>query len=118
MTAADRTAEFGDASLGARYVLAVVNSLMAAVVGMLTLGIGAGVLGALVMAVLPFWPVILPAVIAWAKDNPFGACLGVFLLCWILGTVVWGLAFAFGVALFLAPTMLVVIVGITLVKPS
>ncbi len=118
MTAADHAAGIDSPSLSVRYILAVSNSLMAAVIGTLTLGVGAGVLGALVMGVLPFWPVVFPAVIAWVKENPFGACLGAFLLFWIAGTIVGGLAFAFGVALVLAPTMLAVIVLLTLVKPT
>jgi hypothetical protein len=118
MTSADTAAELGDASLSARYGLAVANAVMAAIVGTLTLGIGAGIVGALVLAVLPFWSLIYPAVVAWVRENPLGACLGGFLLFWIAGTVVWGLAFAFGIALVLAPTMIVVIVGLTFVKPS
>ncbi|MFN3623508.1 MAG: hypothetical protein ACK4TP_05530 [Hyphomicrobium sp.] len=117
MTAADFPATFGDASLTSRYILAVVNSLMATVVGTLTLGIGVGIAGALVMAALPFAPVIRPAVVEWVKENPPGAALGAFLLSWIGGTIVWGLWFAFGVALFLVPVMLGIVVYLTLGKP-
>jgi hypothetical protein len=118
MTAADSAAELGDASLSARYVLSVANAVMAAIVGTLTLGIGVGIVGALVLAVLPFWPLIYSGIVAWVKENPLGAVLGGFLLFWILGTVIFGLSFAFGVALVLAPTMIVIIVGLTFVKPS
>lgn len=118
MTAAKLTATFDDGSLSARYVLALANALMAAVVGTLTLGVGAGVVGALVMAVLPFEPLIRNEVAAWAAENPVGAILGAFLLFWIVGTVIWGLAFAFGVALALAPTMLAIVVGLTFIKPA
>lgn len=118
MTAADTTAEFSDGSLTARYVLSVANALMAAVVGSLTVGVGVGLVAALVLAVLPYLPIIRPAVIAWAKEYPWGAALAAFLVCWIVGTVIWGLWFAFGVALFLAPTMLSIVVYLTLGKPA
>ena len=118
MTAAKLAAEFDDGSLSARYTLAVANALMAAVVGTLTLGIGFGILGALVFALLPFAPLIRKEIVAFTAENPFGAILGAFLLFWIVGTIVWGLAFAFSVALVLAPTMLAIVVGLTFVKPT
>jgi len=118
MPAAKIAAEFGDGSLSARYTLAVANSLMAAIVGTLTFGIGAGLLGALVMFALPFTPFLRKEILAWVAENPFGALLGAFLLFWIVGTIIWGLAFAFGIALILAPVMLSIVVGLTFVKPS
>jgi hypothetical protein len=50
-------------------------------------------------------------------ETPIGAALGAFLLGWIIGTVIWGLWFAFAVALVLAPTMLLIVVYLTLGKP-
>lgn len=119
MTAATITAETGpmQGSLSARCALAAANALMAMVVGTLTLGVGVGILAALVLVVLPFTP-FLPqvgeAIVAWAKETPLGAVLAVFGLCWILGSIVWGLHFAFGVALVLAPVSLTLIVVFTL----
>jgi hypothetical protein len=119
MTAATITAESGQmqGSLSARCALAAANALMAMVVGTLTLGAGVGVIAALVLGILPFTP-FLPqvgqAIVAWAKETPLGACLGVFLLCWILGSIIWGLHFAFSVALVLAPVSLTLIVAYTL----
>lgn len=118
MTAAEITAPIDGVSLSARYFMALANAVMAGVVGTLTVGAVVGGVAALAMAVLPFMPIIRPAVSDWAVDNPIGAALGGFLLAWILGTVVWGLAFAFGVALLLAPTMLAIIVGLTFIKPA
>lgn len=117
MTAADTIAESKVGSLTARYILSVTNALMAVVVGSLTIGVGFGIVAALVLAGLPFSSVMVPAVIDWAKEYPPGAALGAFLLSWIIGTVIWGLWFAFGVALFLAPTMLTIVVYLTLGKP-
>ncbi len=119
MTAATTTAEPGQmqGSLSARCALAAANALMAAVLGTLTLGAGVGIIAALVAAILPFTPYLRHvgrAIVAWAKETPLGACLGVFLLCWILGSIIWGLSFAFGIALVLAPVSLMAIVVITL----
>ena len=118
MTAAEIASPIDGVSLSARYFMALANAAMAGVVGTLTVGVIAGGVAALVMAVLPFMPIIRPAVSDWAVENPVGVALGGFVLAWILGTVVWGLAFAFGVALVLAPTMLVIIVGLTFIKPA
>lgn len=119
MTTAETIAAPGPmpGSLSARCTLAVANALMAAVVGTLTLGVGIGLLAALVLGVLPLTP-YLPqagrAIVTWVQENPIGACLGVFLLCWILGTVIWGLSFAFVVALVLVPVVLTLIIAFTL----
>ena len=117
MTVADPSVVFADGSLRGRYILAVANALMAAVVGTLTLGIGYGIVGALVLALLPFMPLIVPALVDFAKESPFGAALGAFLLVWIVGGIFIGLKFAVGVALVLAPTMIVLIVILTFGKP-
>ena len=119
MTTAEMTAAPAPMQDGfsARGILAIANAVMAAVVGTLTLGPGAGLIAALVLGLLPLAP-YLPqagrAVVAWGRENPFGVILGAFLLAWIAGTVAWGLAFALMVALPLAPLMLLVIVWITL----
>lgn len=119
MTTAETMAEPAptQGSLSARCTLAVANALMAAVVGTLTLGVGIGIVAALVLGILPLTP-YLPqarrAIVAWVQENPIGACLGVFLLGWILGTVIWGLSFAFVVALVLVPVVLTLIIVFTL----
>lgn len=123
MTAATATsiAESSVGTLTGRCALAAANAVMAAVVGSLTVGIWAGIAGALVLGLLPMLP-YLPAagraVIAWVVETPVGAALAGFLLFWILGTVVGGLWFAFGVALFLVPVMLGIVVFLTLGRPA
>lgn len=122
MTAATATstAESSVGSLTGRCAFAAANALMAAVVGSLTLGIWAGVAGALVLGLLPmmpFMPAAGRAVFEWVVATPVGAALAGFLLFWIVGTIVWGLIFAFGIALFLVPVMLGIVVFLTLGRP-
>lgn len=119
MIVADTTTEFGltQGSPSARGVLAVANAIMAMLVGTLTFGVGVGIAAALVLGLLPLTPYLpkaMRAVFVWVQENPVCVCLGLFLLCWIVGSIIWGPMFAFAVALPLAPAMLAMLVWITI----
>lgn len=101
----------------ARLTLAVMNSLMAAIVGGLTLGPWVAVIGALLMAVLPYAPILWRVIPEWAQANIITALAGAFLLCDILGTIIWGFSVAFYIALALVPIMLALITALALSNP-
>jgi hypothetical protein len=101
----------------ARMTLAIMNSAMAGVIGALTLGPWVAVLGALAMAALPYAPVLWRVIPEWAQANIITAITALFLLCTVLGTIIWGLSFAFYIALALVPIMLGLIPAIALSSP-
>lgn len=101
----------------ARLVLAIMNSLMAAFVGGLTLGPWVAVIGALLMAALPYAPVLWRVIPEWAQANVIAAITATFLLSAILGTIIWGISVAFYIALALVPVMLALITALALSNP-
>lgn len=101
----------------ARMALAIMNSAMAGAIGALTLGPWVAVLGALAMAALPYAPVLWRVIPEWAQANIITAMAALFLLCAILGTIIWGLSVAFYIALALVPIMLGLIPAIALSNP-
>lgn len=101
----------------ARLTLAIMNSAMAGTIGALTIGPWVAVIGALAMAALPYAPVLWRVIPEWAQSNIITAATAVFLLCAILGTIIWGLSVAFYIALALVPVMLALIPAIALSNP-
>lgn len=101
----------------ARLTLAVMNSSMAGILGALTLGPWIAVIGALAMAILPYAPVLWRVIPSWAQANIITAATAAFLICAIVGTIVWGFSVAFYIALALVPVMLALIPAIALSNP-
>lgn len=101
----------------ARLTLAIMNAAMAGTIGALTIGPWVAVIGALAMAALPYAPVLWRVIPEWAQANIIAAATAVFLLCAIVGTIIWGLSVAFYIALALVPVMLALIPAIALSNP-
>ncbi|CAN1721866.1 conserved membrane protein of unknown function [Hyphomicrobium sp. 1Nfss2.1] len=101
----------------ARLTLAIMNSAMAAIVCGLTIGPGVAAAAALLMAVLPYAPVLWRVIPAWAQANVIAAATALFLLSAIIGTIIWGIAVPFYIALGLVPVMLALIPAVALNNP-
>jgi hypothetical protein len=101
----------------ARMALAIMNSCMTGTIALLTIGPWTAVIGALVMGALPYAPVLWRIIPAWAQANILAAGVAVFLICAILGTIIWGFSVAFYLALALVPVMLGLIPAIALSNP-
>lgn len=101
----------------ARATLAIMNAGMAAIVCGLTIGPMAGIIAAILMATLPYAPVLWRVIPAWAQANVIAAATAVFLLSAIVGTIIWGMAVPFYIALGLVPVMLLLIPAVALNNP-
>ncbi len=101
----------------ARAALAIMNAAMAAIVCGLTIGPIAGVIAALLMAVLPYAPLLWHVIPAWAQANVLAAATALFLLSAFAGTIIWGMAVPFYIALGLVPVMLALIPAVALNNP-
>ncbi len=93
----------------ARLFLALANATMAAIVGALTLGPAVAVIGALAMLLLPYLPLLWQKILELNGPNQLACAMAFAILLVALGVVIWGIKFAFDIALVLAPTMLVVV---------
>ena len=101
----------------ARATLAIMNAAMAAIVCGLTIGPIASVIAALLMAVLPYAPLLWRVIPAWAQANVLAAATALLLLSAIAGTIIWGIAVPFYIALGLVPVMLALIPAVALNNP-
>jgi hypothetical protein len=101
----------------ARLTLSIMNAAMAAFIGAMIFGPWTAVIGALAMATLPYAQVLWRVIPEWAQANVIAAGVAVFLLCAILGTIIWGMSVAFYIALALVPVMLAIIPAIALNNP-
>lgn len=101
----------------ARMALAIMNASMAGTIALLTIGPWSAVIGATVMAILPYAPVLWRVIPAWAQANIVTAITAAFLFSAILGTIIWGFSVAFYIALALVPVMLALILAIALSNP-
>lgn len=93
----------------ARLFLALANAAMAGVVGALTLGAAVAVIGALAMLILAYLPILWQGYLGLDKPNKIACRLALCVLGIAAGAVVWGIQFAFGFAVVLAPVMLAVV---------
>jgi len=101
----------------ARAILAVFNSTMALFIGAMTVGLLVGLAAAVVLAVLPYAPLLVRVVPEWMMANKIAAVVAVFLAGAVGGTVIWGFSVAFYIALVLVPVMLMTILYAALSNP-
>jgi hypothetical protein len=93
----------------ARLVLALANAAMAAIVGAWMFGAAAAAIGGLAMLLLPYLPFLRQSFLKLNQPNQI-ACMAAFCVLGVVaGVLVWGIVFAFNIALLLAPVMLVTI---------
>lgn len=101
----------------ARGILAVFNSTMALFIGSMTVGWPIGLAAAVVLAVLPYAPLLVRIIPEWMLANRIPAAVAVFLIGALAGTAIWGFSVAFYIALVLVPVMLVTILYVALSNP-
>ena len=101
----------------ARAILAVFNSTMALFMGSMTVGWPIGLAAAVVLAILPYAPLLVRVIPEWMMANKIPAVVAVFLAGALSGTAIWGFSVAFYIALGLVPVMLTTILYITVSNP-
>ncbi|KWT67523.1 hypothetical protein APY04_1882 [Hyphomicrobium sulfonivorans] len=102
----------------ARAILAVFNSTMALFIGAMTVGWPVGLAVAVVLAVLPYAPLLLRVVPELVAENKLSSALAAFLAGAVVGTVIWGFSVAFYIALALVPVMLATILYAAVSNPQ